>query len=96
LLGGAFILKESKTRRSNREDNNISKKKGNNMEKIYYRDEPYKPIIPIADNEELANKGIRVILYHKRFGAGFHTAEILIAPQGIVSSGWVIGIIETN
>lgn len=51
----------------------------------------YHPLTPGADTEELAMLGRRVMLFH-----GSHTfpdTSIEIVPQGVVTAGWVIGIV---
>lgn len=50
---------------------------------------------PVADSGELANAGERVILHHKGCGK-WREAKIIIAPKGLLYSGWVIGLNPTK
>lgn len=56
-----------------------------------YAGEMYQPIVATADTDELAKAGERVILHHKGCGK-YRVAELIIAPIGIMYSGWVVGI----
>jgi len=49
----------------------------------------YTPIIPpVADNEELASKGRRIMLEHRPRSGVF----LFLAEKGVVNVGWVIGL----
>lgn len=50
----------------------------------------YEPINPIADNDELASRGERLMIRH-----GSPTqpdSQLFFAPKGELTSGWVLGI----
>lgn len=64
------------------------------VQTVRYNGEPYEAVKPQPDSDKLAALGRRVILYHRHFGAGLHTAELQIAPAGLVCAGLVIGGIE--
>lgn len=60
-----------------------------------YQSESYEAVSPaVADNDELAMKGRRVILQHVRTGPNQRLARLIVAPQGQLNSGWVIGVIR--
>lgn len=50
----------------------------------------YHPIPPQADNDELADKGDRLILKH----VICQEPKIFVAPKGTLYAGWVIGVME--
>jgi hypothetical protein len=59
-----------------------------------YEEEAYTALPPQADDDGLARKGERVILFQLRSGGNQHIATLRVAPKGVVSAGWVIGIIQ--
>lgn len=57
--------------------------------RAYFDDQPYTPISPCADNDELAARFHRLLVYHS-----FEGPQFIIAERGILQAGWVIGIME--
>lgn len=51
--------------------------------------EPTSP--PVADTQELADAGRRIILY---FAPRADSIRISIAPKGVMYAGWVIGTVK--
>jgi hypothetical protein len=57
-----------------------------------YEGEMYQPLaFPMADHEDFANTCERIILRHEGCGK-YREAKLIIAPKGLLYSGWVIGL----
>lgn len=53
----------------------------------FYRGNVYRPVQPGADNEAWAEEGRRLMFAH-----GTRDLEFFVAPKGVLTSGWVIGV----
>jgi hypothetical protein len=58
----------------------------------YYKGRPYIPIPPCPDDGGLADTGDRLMLRHHRD----HDPELFVAPHGVITAGWVIGIFQAD
>jgi|GEM_PF-6765282 hypothetical protein len=61
------------------------------------------PVAPCPDTDELAERGERLILLigkqaHMGISVGRETHDntVLVAPKGLLSAGWVIGVETLN
>jgi len=57
--------------------------------RLFFNGHPYRPCVPVADTDELAEKGRRLMVVHTYDGP-----IIAVAQEGVMSAGWVIGIFE--